>query len=168
MQRSEKHALVESFRDELGDAEVGIVVHYQGMNVAEATEFRRKVRAADAKFVVIKNRLAKISVKDTKFSALEVFLTGPTGIALSKDPVTLSKVIVDHSKSSEALKVIGGVVSDNVLNAEAIKIYASLPSLDELRSKIISLINAPATKLASVISAGPAKLARVISAYSKK
>jgi len=166
--KSKKYEFVEKLNSDLSKASTVIVTHYQGLTVSEITNLRRRMHKSSAKFIVTKNRLAKIAIKDTSFSSLEKYLTGPTAIAVSEDPIAAAKVVVDFAKENEKLQIIGGVANENSIDVSEIKALASLPSLDELRAKIVALIQTPATNLARLASAPASKVARVISAYSTK
>ncbi|MEQ9116137.1 MAG: 50S ribosomal protein L10 [Rickettsiales bacterium] len=168
MLKSQKYEFVEKLNSDLKEASTVIVTHYHGLSVSEVTKLRREMHKQSAKFIVTKNRLAKIAIKDTNFSALEEHFTGPTAIAISEDPVSAAKVVVDFAKENENLKIIGGVANDSAVNVSQIKALASLPSIDELRAKLVALIQTPATNLARMASAPASKVARVVSAYSTK
>jgi large subunit ribosomal protein L10 len=126
------------------------------------------MRAAGAGFKVAKNRLAQLALKGTKHEDLGQFLKGPTAIAYSADPIAAAKVAVLYAKSNDKLSIVGGSMGTQTLNADGIKALASLPSLDELRSKLIALLQTPATRVATVVQAPAAQLARVLGAYSRK
>jgi large subunit ribosomal protein L10 len=138
------------------------------MTVAEMGDLRARLRAAGASFRVAKNRLAVRALQGTAVEAIADLFKGPTGIAFSKDPVAPSKVAVAYAKGNEKLVILGGTVGVTKLDANGVKALAELPSLDQLRGKIIGLIQAPATKLAGLLQAPGGQLARVIAAYSKK
>ena len=125
------------------------------------------MREAGGSFKVTKNRLAKLALKGTKFEGLADCFTGPTAIAVSTDPVAAAKVAVEYANKNEKLQIVGGALEAEVLDADAVKALATLPSLDELRGKIIGLILAPATKIAVVLQAPAGQLARVFAAYAK-
>src|SRR5690606_33408570 len=150
--------------------EVGVVVVTRnlGLSVAQSTDLRAKMREAGASYKVAKNRLAKLALKDTQYEGLEEFLTGPTALAWSIDPVAAAKATVDFAKTNDKLEIVGGAMGGTVLDANGIKALASMPSLDELRGKIVGLINAPATKVAQLVNAPAAKLAGVFGAYGAK
>ncbi len=150
------------------DSAIIIVAHYSGLTVAEMGELRTQVRDAGANFKVTKNRLTRLALEGTKFKGLEDLFTGPTAIAYSDDPVAAAKATVNFAKTNEKLVVLGGALGEDILDCNAIKSLATLPSLDEIRGKIVGLINAPATKIAGVIKAPSGQLARVISAHSKQ
>jgi large subunit ribosomal protein L10 len=138
------------------------------MTVAEMGELRARMRKEGASFRVAKNRLAKRALEGTPVAGIAGLFKGPTGIAFSKDPVAAAKVAVAYAKDNSKLVVLGGAMGANVLDVAGVKALASLPSLDELRGKIVGLLQAPATKIATVLQAPAAQLARVLSAYAKK
>lgn len=168
MLRAEKLEIVESLRGVFSGAGVVVVTHFQGLSVAELTELRRGMGDAGAKFRVTKNRLAKIALADTSFSSIGELFTGPTAIAYSEDPVAAPKAAMDFAKKNEKLVVIGGGLDGNLLTADQVKALASLPSLDELRAKIIGMISTPAQRIASVLQAPAGQVARVISAHAEQ
>jgi large subunit ribosomal protein L10 len=168
MDRTRKAELVGSLNGLLGEAGSVVVAHYSGMTVAQMGDLRTRMRAAGASFKVAKNRLAVRALKGTAAEAIAHLFKGPTGIAVSRDPVAASKVVVAYAKENAKLVILGGVVAGTEVNANGVKALAELPSLDELRGKIAGLLNAPATKLAGLLAAPGGQLARVIGAYSRK
>jgi large subunit ribosomal protein L10 len=168
MDRARKAELVESLNGLVGDAGSVVVAHYSGMTVAQMGELRRRMRAAGASFKVSKNRLAVRALQGTAAEGIAHLFKGPTGIAVSRDPIAASKVAVAYAKENEKLVILGGVVGVKALDANGVKALAELPSLDELRGKIVGLLQAPATKLAGLLAAPGGQLARVIAAYSRK
>ncbi len=145
-----------------------VLMHYKGLSVAEITDLRKKARAAGAGFKVSKNRLAKIAVNGTKFAHLEKLLTGPTAISYSKDAVAAAKVMAGFAKTNEKLVIIGGALDDQALDANGVKSLAEMPSLDELRAKLIAMIQTPATRIAAILQAPGGQVARVIGAHASK
>jgi len=131
-------------------------------------DFRSKMRAAGGTVRVAKNRLAKIALQGTESEGMTDLFRGQTLIAFSEDPVTAPKVVMDFAKTNDKLVVLGGAMGATTLNAEGVKSLATLPSLDELRAKLLGLLNAPATRVATVVAAPASQLARVFSAYAKK
>jgi large subunit ribosomal protein L10 len=138
------------------------------MTVAQMGELRSRLRKAGASFRVAKNRLAKRAVEGTPAVGISNLFTGQTGIAYSKDPVAAPKIVVAYAKENDKLKILGGVAVGSVLNPQGVKALAELPSLDQLRAKIIGLVQAPATRIAGVLQAPAGSLARVISAHANK
>ncbi|HEX3666003.1 MAG TPA: 50S ribosomal protein L10 [Rhizomicrobium sp.] len=168
MDRARKAELVEDLGGLIGGAGSVVVAHYSGMTVAQMGELRTRMRAAGASFKVSKNRLAVRALKGTAAEGIAHLFKGPTGIAVSSDPIAASKVAVNYAKENDKLVILGGVVGNTALDANGVKALAELPSLDELRGKIVGLLQAPATKLAGLLAAPGGQLARVIGAYSRK
>ena len=168
MDRSQKADAVAQLNDVFNEVGVVVVTRNLGLSVAQSTELRSKMREAGASYKVAKNRLAKLALKDTDYVGIEEFLSGPTALAWSEDPVAAAKAAVDFAKSNDKLEIVGGSMGTQVLDEAGVKALASMPSLDELRGKIVGLVNAPATKVAQVVNAPAAKLARVFGAYGAK
>lgn len=168
MDRAEKAELVSTLHATLGQAASVVVVRNLGLTVAQSTALRQQMRDAGASFRVTKNRLAKIALEGTAYTGLSDLLTGPTALATSADPVAAAKVAVDFAKTNDKLEIVGGAMGETVLDVNGVKALASLPSLDELRAKIVGLVQAPATKLAQITSAPAGQLARVFGAYATK
>ena len=145
-----------------------IVTHYSGLTVQEMTDLRRQMLDVGASFKVTKNRLTRLALEGTRFKPLADLFKGPTAIAYSDDPVAAAKAATDYAKKNEKLVVLGGAMAGTVLNAEGVKALASLPSLDELRGRLVGLLQAPATKIAGVLQAPAGQLARVLNAYASK
>lgn len=168
MDRSQKAEAVAQLNAVFNEVGVVVVTRNLGMTVAQSTELRGKMREAGAAYKVAKNRLAKLALQDTAYVGLSDMLTGPVGLAWSKDPVAAAKAAVDFAKSNDKLEIVGGAMGSVVLDEAGIKALAAMPSLDELRAKLIGLVNAPATKIAQVVTAPAAKVARVFAAYADK
>ena len=168
MDRSQKAESVAQLNAVFNEVGVVVVTRNLGLSVGQSTALRAKMRDVGATYKVAKNRLAKIALKDTQYQGLEDYLTGPTGLAWSTDPVAAAKAAVDFAKTNDKLEIVGGAMGSTQLNAEGIKALAAMPSLDELRGKIVGLVNAPATKVAQLVNAPAAKLARVFGAYGAK
>ena len=168
MDRSQKADSVAQLNAVFNEVGVVVITRNLGMTVAQSTVLRGKVRDAGATYKVAKNRLAKLAIQDTNYEGIGEFLTGPTAIATSVDPVAAAKAVVDFAKTTDKIEIVGGAMGAQVLNEEGIKALASMPSLDELRAKLIGLVQAPATKIAQLSTAPAAKLARVFGAYAAK
>jgi large subunit ribosomal protein L10 len=168
MDRTQKAETVQSLHGLFANAGAVVVAHYTGMTVAQMGELRSRLRKAGASFKVAKNRLAVRALEGTQAAGISDLFKGPTGIAYSNDPVAAPKVLVAYAKENDKLKILGGVAVGAVLNVEGVKALAELPSLDQLRSKILGLLQAPATRIAGVLQAPAGSLARVISAYANK
>ena len=157
MNREEKKQLLSDLNELFNASELVVVSHYKGLTVAEVSELRNNIRKAGAGFRVTKNRIAKLALKGTKFEGLIELFNGPTAIAFANDPISACKACVEFAKTNEKLVVIGGAMGTGVLSIDEINRLASIPSMDELRAKLIGLLQAPA-----------AQLARVTKAYSEK
>lgn len=166
MDRAEKKQLVATLSQVFSDASVVVVTRNHGLTVAQVNDLRGKMRAAGASYKVAKNRLARIALEGTDYSAIGDLLVGPTAVATSTDPVAAAKAAVDFAKTNDKLEIVGGAMGSTVLDVDGIKALAALPSLNELRAKIVGLVQAPATKLAQLTSAPAGKLARVFAAYA--
>jgi large subunit ribosomal protein L10 len=166
--RAEKKAFVTTLHDVLEQTSVIVVAHYSGLTVAQMQALRKQMRDAGASVQVTKNRLTKIALEGTELASVGVLLKGPTLLAYSQDPVAAAKAAVAFAKDNEKLVILGGAMGKTALDAAAVKSLATLPSLDEMRAKLIGLIQAPATKLAQLTTAPAAKLARVVQAYADK
>ena len=157
MNREEKAQLLSELNELFSGAEIVVVSHYKGLTVEEVSELRNNIRKVGAGFRVTKNRITRLALKGTKFENLADLFTGPTAIAFANDPISACKACVEFAKTNEKLIIVGGAMGTGVLSINDIKKLATIPSLDELRAKIIGLLQAPA-----------AQLARVTKAYSEK
>jgi large subunit ribosomal protein L10 len=166
MDRSQKADSVAQLNEVFNQAGVVVVTRNLGLTVDQSTELRTKMREAGASYKVAKNRLAKLALKDTDYAGIEEFLNGPTALGYSEDPVAAAKAVVDFAKTTDKIEIVGGSMGATKLDEAGVKALASMPSLDELRGKIVGLVNAPATKVAQVVNAPAAKLARVFGAYA--
>ncbi|MBT3902626.1 MAG: 50S ribosomal protein L10 [Pelagibacteraceae bacterium] len=167
MKRSDKKDLVQNLKDELDSSTSVIVTHYSGLTVNESEELRSEMRDNGAKFKVTKNRLTKLALEQTQFKDLADLFTGPTAIAYSDDPVAPAKVAVSFEKKLENFKIIGGGYNGEKIDLEKINFLATLPSMDELRGKILGIISAPAQKIALIMKEPAGQIARLVSAQSK-
>ena len=168
MNRSEKKDFVKKLKEELSCSSSVIVAHYSGITVNQAEQLRKDMRDNGAKFKVTKNRLTKLALEDTQFKNIGDLFTGPTAIAYSDDPVAPAKVAVSFEKKLENFKIIGGGFDGEKIDTTKINFLATLPSMDELRGKIVGLLSAPAQKIASIVNEPAGKMARMMSAQSKK
>ncbi|MBM3636591.1 MAG: 50S ribosomal protein L10 [Alphaproteobacteria bacterium] len=168
MDKAEKAEFVSSLNAIFNSTSVVVVAHYAGLTVAEMQDLRKRMAAQGAQVKVAKNRLAKIALKGTQVASIGTLLKGPTLLAYSSDPVAAAKVAVDFSNANDKLVILGGAMGQNALNVNGVKALATMPSLDELRAKLVGLVQAPATKLAQLSTAPAAKLARVFGAYANR
>ena len=168
MDRSQKADSVAQLNAFFKEAGVVVITRNLGMSVAQSTDLRTKMRDAGASFKVAKNRLARLALNDTDYVGLSDYLTGPTAIAYSTDPVAAAKAAVEFAKTTDRIEIVGGSMGGKLLDEAGVRALAALPSLNELRAKLVGLVNAPATKIAQVVNAPAAKLARVFGAYAAK
>jgi len=168
MDRSQKADAVAELNRTFNEVGVVVVTRNLGMTVKQSTDLRNKMRAAGATYKVSKNKLAKIATEGTDYAVLADLLTGPTALSTSVDPVAAAKVVSDFAKTNDKLEIVGGAMGNVLLDTAGVQALASLPSLDELRGKLVGLIVAPATKLATITQAPAAQIARVLAAYSEK
>ena len=149
MDRSQKAESVASLNAVFNEVGVVVVTRNLGLTVAQSTDLRTKMREAGASYKVAKNRLAKLAIQDTDYVGIGEYLTGPTALATSVDPVAAAKIVVEFAKTNDKLEVVGGAMGSQLLDAEGIKALASMPSLDELRAKLIGLVDRKSTRLNS-------------------
>ncbi len=168
MERKAKEELVSELREIFSAAELVVLLRQSGVSVVEAGALRVKARENDVRYKVTKNSLARLALQGTDYEHLSELFSGPTAIAYGQDEISAAKVLVDYMKEVDKFEIVGGAHRAEALDAASIKQLATLPSLDELRGKLVGLLQAPATKLAGVAQAPAATLARVFSAYGAK
>ena len=164
MKRSDKNDFVQNLKEELKNSSSVVVAHYAGLSVSETDNLRKEMRSNGAKFKVTKNRLTKIALTGTPYESIEDLFTGPTAIAYSSDPIAPAKVSVEFEKKFENFKILGGSYEGEKIDNSKINFLATLPSLDQIRAKLLGLLNAPAQKIASITQAPGGQLARLINA----
>lgn len=168
MDRQQKEQAVKDLQQNLSESQIVLVLEQNGLTVAESTTLRRNMSEGGARLKVIKNRLSKLAIEGTNFENLGGLLKGTTVLAYSSDPVSPAKIANDFAKSNDKLKIMGASMDGKLLEEAEVKHLASLPSLDELRAKLISIIQTPATRVAGVLQAPAGQLARVCGAYAAK
>lgn len=168
MDRSQKQVLITELQNELKEASTVVVSHYAGLTANEMTKLRKQVRESGSQAHIVKNRIAKLAFAGTAFEGIADMMVGPTIITFSADAVAAAKVTHDFAKENENLQLVGGSLNGEVLNAEGVQALASMPSLDELRAKLIGTISAPAQRLAQYTSEPASKLARVCNARGEQ
>ena len=166
MNRNQKTDLVKTLRGTLEDSASVVVVHCIGLTVAESTDLRNKMRNENCSFKVTKNKLTRLALKDTKYQHMDEMFRGPTAIGSSKDPVMAAKVLVNFANENEKLVIIGGGLEDKSLSKEDVVALAKLPSLNDLRGKLVGLFQAPASKITRLTLEPASKVLRTISQKS--
>ena len=167
MDRIEKREFVDSLASVFAETSMVVVTQNKGLNAAEVTDLRRKMREAGATFKVTKNRLAMLALVGTRFDSIKPLLKGPTALAWATDPVAVAKVAVEFAKTNDKLELIGGALGAQTLDASGVRALAELPSLDILRARLLGMITTPATRIAGILQAPAGQLARVFGAYAK-
>ena len=168
MDRAQKSESIEALKSVFAEAGAVVVTHYMGLTVAEMTDLRGRLRKEGASFKVVKNTLVQKALGGSLGEAGDALFKGPVAIAYGKDPVSAAKVAAEYAKGNEKFTIIGGFMGTEVLDQKAVSALATLPSLDQLRGKIIGLLQAPATKIAGILQAPAGQLARVVGAYANK
>ena len=168
MDRGQKQLLTTSLHQDLADTVCVVVTHQSGLSVDEVTQLRRQMKRAGARYRVTKNRLVRRALAGTPFEALAPLFTGPTAIAFSHDPVAAAKTAVEYANRNNKLTIVGGGLSGQLLDQAGVRALATLPSLDELRGRIIGLIQAPTQKLAVLLQTPGGQLARVLAAHARE
>jgi large subunit ribosomal protein L10 len=168
VERAEKKELVATLNQVFKTTGVIVVAHNMGLTVNQVNDLRNRMAQAGATVKVAKNRLAKLALDGTDASGIKDLFTGPTMVAYAADPVAAPKVAAAFAKANEKFVVLGGALGKTIMDAEAVKALADLPSLDQLRGILIGLIQAPATRIAGVLAAPGGQVARVINAYATK
>ena len=168
MDRAQKSEQVAELKQVFNEASAVVITRNLGLTVAQSTDLRNRMRDAGARFRVAKNTLALIAVEGTTYAPISDMLNGPTALATSSDPIAAAKVAVDFAKTNPKFEIVGGAMGDTLLDVNGVKALAELPSLDELRARIVGLVLAPATKIAQLMNAPAAKLARVFGAYAAR
>ena len=165
LDRTQKEEQVAYLNNIFSEAQVLVVTQNMGLSVSEVTDLRSKMRDAGGRFKVAKNRLIKLALKNTKYDHISDLFSGPTALAYSSDVIAAPKVVSTFAKTNEKLVIVGGAMGETLLDAKGVDALASLPSLDELRAKIVGIISTPATRIAGVIQAPGGQVARVINSY---
>lgn len=168
MDRAQKREFVTEMHDVFANTNVIVVAHYAGLTVAQMTDLRGRMAAAGAQLKVAKNRLAKLALQGTDVAGASDLFSGPTVVAYSDDPIAAPKVAATFAKENEKFVILGGSMGATVLDQSGVKALAELPSLDELRAKLVGMLQTPATRVATVLQAPAAQLARVLNAHAEK
>ena len=167
MKRDQKKQFVKNFKDILDNVGILVVTHYSGLKTTQTDELRLKIKEVGGKFIIVKNSLMKIILKDHKSDNFKALFNGPVALAYSEDEVSAAKVAFNFSKDNDKLLILGGIIGDKFLEQKDVLEIATLPSLDEIRAKLVSLIQTPARNIAYALKFSANKLARVFNEYSK-
>ena len=168
MNKEKKQSYISEMTTQFDKSEAVIVAHYQGLTVSQLDELRAKMREHGIIFKITKNRITKLALEQTKCKEISNLFTGPTAIAMSEDAITSAKILTKFSKENSNLKILGGIMGDEILDVAAVQNVATLPTLDEARAKIVGILRSPAQKLATILLAPATKIAILASEKSKK
>ena len=168
MNRNKKKTYIEEMKSFFSKTSSIFITHYQGLTVKEIDELRAEMRKHGILFKITKNRITKLALEGSKYKKLENLFTGPTAVAFSEDAITSAKILTNFAKKNKNLKIIGGIMEEEPLTIEEVEKIATLPTLDEARSKIAGILTAPAQKIVSILLAPGAKIAILALAKSKK
>ena len=168
MNKQQKQTYIKEMTDQFESSEAVLVTHYQGLTVKQLDELRKRMREHGIIFKITKNRITKLAIEKSKCKDLLNLFTGPTAVAFSKDAITSAKILTKFSKDNENLKILGGIMGNDILDVEGVKNVATLPTLDEARAKIVGILSSPAQKLASILLAPASKIAILALEKSKK
>ena len=168
MNKEQKQNYIKNMTAEFENSEAVLVTHYQGLTVKQLDDLRKQMREHGIKFQITKNRITKLALKNSKCKNLTDLFTGPTAVALSKDAITSAKILTKFSKENKSLKILGGIMGEEVLDVVGVANVATLPTLDEARAKIVGILRSPAQKIASILLAPASKIAILALEKSKK
>ena len=168
LNKEQKKTYINEMTTQLDSSEAVIVTHYQGLNVTQLDDLRKKMREHGIKFKITNNRITKLALEKTKCKDLTNLFTGPTAVALSEDAIISAKILTNFSKENSNLKILGGIMGNDILDVAGVKNVATLPTLDEARAKIVGILRSPAQKIASILLAPASKIAILALEKSKK
>ena len=168
MNKNQKKQYIEDMTSQLDKSEAVIVTHYQGLTVSQLDELRKRMREHGIIFKITKNRITKLALEKTKCKDISELFTGPTAVAMSEDAITSAKILTKFSKENENLKILGGIMGNDILDVAGVQNVATLPTLDEARAKIVGILRSPAQKIASILLAPASKIAILALEKSKK
>ena len=168
MSKEKKQTYINEMKSQFDKSEAIIVAHYQGLTVSQLDKLRAEMREHDIKFKITKNRITKLALDQTRCKELSDLFKGPTAVALSEDAITSAKILTKFSKDNENLKILGGIMGNDILDVAGVKNVATLPTLDEARAKIVGILSSPAQKLVSILLAPASKIAILALEKSKK
>ena len=168
MNKGQKQNYIKEMTAQFQNSEAVLVTHYQGLTVKQLDDLRKQMREHGIKFQITKNRITKLALKETKCKDLTNLFTGPTAVALSKDAITSAKILTKFSKENKSLKILGGIMGEEILDVAGVANVATLPTLDEARAKIVGILRSPAQKIASILLAPASKIAILAFEKSKK
>ena len=168
MNKEQKKTYINEMSNQFDKSEAVIVTHYQGLTVSQLDDLRQRMREHGIKFKITKNKITKLALEKTKCKDISNLFTGPTAVALSEDAIISAKILTKFSKENQNLKILGGIMGNDILDVAGVENVASLPSLEEARAKIVGILRSPAQKIASILLAPASKIAILALEKSKK
>ena len=168
MNKEQKKNYISEMKKFFKDNDSILVTHYQGLSVNQLDELRSEMRKHGIMFKITKNKITKLALEDTKCKDIADLFSGPTAVALSKDAISSAKILTKFSKENHHLKILGGIMGDEVLKHEDVLKIATLPTLSEARAKITGFLQSPAQKLVSILLAPGSKIAILALKKSKQ
>ena len=168
MNKEQKKIYIKNMTAEFENSEAVLVTHYQGLNMKQLDDLRKQMRDHGIQFKITKNRITKLALQNTRCKDLENLFNGPTAVAFSKDAISSAKILTKFSKENKNLKILGGIMGNDILDVAGVKNVATLPTLDEARAKIVGILRSPAQKIASILLAPASKIAILALEKSKK
>jgi len=168
MNKNQKKQYIDEMTAQFDKSEAVIVTHYQGLSVSQLDDLRKRMREHGIKFKITKNRITKLALEKTKCKDISKLFTGPTAVAMSEDAITSAKILTKFSKENENLKILGGIMGSDILDVAGVQNVATLPTLDEARTKIVGILRSPAQKITSILLAPASKIAILALEKSKK
>ena len=168
MNKEKKQIYINDMKNQFDKSEAVIVAHYQGLTVSQLDKLRSQMRDHGIQFKITKNRITKLALEKTRCKDLSELFKGPTAVALSDDAITSAKILTNFSKENENLKILGGIMGNDILDLVGVQNVATLPTLEEARAKIVGILRSPAQKVASILLAPGSKIAILALKKSKK
>ena len=167
MNKEQKKNYISEMSTQFENSKAVMVTHYQGLTMVQLDELRTKMREHGIIFKITKNRITKLALEKTKCKELSNLFTGPTAVAFGEDAIMSARILSNFAKDNESLKLIGGIMDNEVLDEAGVKNVASLPTLDEARANIVGILNAPASKLVSIFLAYSEKMSNLTAENSE-
>ncbi len=168
MNKNQKKQYIENMTSQFERTEAVIVTHYQGLTVSQLDDLRKKMRENGVRFKITNNRITKLALEKTRCKELSDLFQGPTAVAMSEDAISSAKILTKFSKENKNLKILGGIMGEDILDVVGVENIATLPSLEEARAKIVGILRSPAQKIASILLAPASKIAILALEKSKK
>ena len=168
MNKEKKQTYIKEMTAQFENSEAVLVTHYQGLTMTQLDKLRSQMREHGIQFKITKNRITKLALAKSRCKDLSNLFTGPTAVALSKDAISSAKILTKFAKDNKNLKILGGIMGNDILDVAGVQNVATLPTLEEARSKIVGILSSPAQKIVSILLAPASKIAILALEKSKK